>query len=268
MKAPPLLFLGERRRHALQARMAAALSRWRQAWAPDSQDVFEATCDAPAAAGFTAPVASVATSGWELLIGGERVALLLLPHATFAWCVHQGGGSPMDGASAVAADSLGAQLEREVARSLLLEACAVEQREVASVVPAALGELAEWSRVARAWKLQAKSAMGRAVTLLIAAGRVEALLPARAPLPQTLVPAREAIGENIVALRAVVGETRIPVSELAGLALDDVLMLDQALTDPVTVVCGRAQVAVVAGNLGRAGARRAIKITGAAAPRS
>jgi len=97
---------------------------------------------------------------------------------------------------------------------------------------------------------------------------MEALLPARAPVTQPLESARRAIGENTVALRAVVGETRIPVGELAELAIDDVLVLDHALTAPLTVVCGKSLAAVVAGNLGRAGARRAIKGTGAPAPRN
>ncbi len=57
----------------------------------------------------------------------------------------------------------------------------------------------------------------------------------------------------------------MPVGELADLALDDVLVLDQPLNEPIAVVCGKSAAPVVAGNLGRAGARRAIKITGAKA---
>jgi flagellar motor switch/type III secretory pathway protein FliN len=268
MKAQPLLFLGERRRTALESRTATALGRWRQAWAPGAGDSFETSSESPGAGGFKELVASVATSGWELCVGGERVAVLLLPHSTFAWCVHNGGGQPLDGAMPVAADSIGEQLESEVARSLLTEACTVDKREVANVARVASSDLAEWSRTARAWKLQARAAAGRSLTLLVAASRIEVLLPARAPGMQPLQSAREAIGENTLSLRAVVGETRIPVGELAELAIDDVLVLDQVLTDPVTVICGKSQTSVVAGNLGRAGARRAIKITGALTPRN
>ena len=268
MNAQPLLFLGERRRKTLQERAAGAFRRWRQVWAPESQEVFEASCESPAAGGFVERVASVATSAWELQIAGERVAVLLLPHATFAWCVHAGGGPPLDGASAVAPESIGDELENAVARSLLAEACAVDKREVANVSRVASDDLADWSRAARAWKLQGRASSGRAVTLLVAATRMETLLPARAPVTQPLESARRAIGENTVALRAMVGETRIPVGELAELAIDDVLVLDHALTAPLTVVCGKSLAAVVAGNLGRAGARRAIKITGAPAPRN
>jgi hypothetical protein len=266
MKAQPLLFLGERRRKALAERVALSARRWRQAWAAQAADTFEATCEAPEGAGYKEPVASVATSAWELQIGGERVAILLLPHATFAWCVHEAGGVPLDGSTSVAPASLGDALEREVARSLLLEACAVESGEETSVTRAPPESLAEWSRGARAWKLPVRSASGRGFVLLLCAARIEMLAPARAVAAvASLAERREAVGENTVTLRALIGETRIPVGELADLALDDVLVLEQGLTDPIAVYCGQSAAPVVAGNLGRSGARRAIKITAAKA---
>lgn len=263
MKAQPLLFLGDRRRTALQDRIAAAARRWRQAWAPQTADTFEATCEPPGAAGFSAPVAAVAIGGWELTIGGERVAVLLLPHVTFAWCVHEAGGAPLDGAAAVSAGSLGEKLEHEVARSVLLETCGSDRREVGSVERASLAELGEWTRAARAWTVNVRSATGRSFTLLVAAARIELLAPVRAALSSQLARRSEAVGENTVMLRALVGETRVPVGELAGLAVDDVLVLDQSLGEQVALVCGEGSLPVVAGNLGRAGARRAIKIANA-----
>jgi flagellar motor switch/type III secretory pathway protein FliN len=269
MKAQPLLFLGDRRRTALLARVAASARRWRQSWVAQAPDDFEASCDAPERGGFTARIASVATSAWTLEVGGDRVAMLLLPHATFAWCLHESGSAPLDGAMPVTAGSLADTLEREVARTLFMETCAVDGREVADVSRGSLDELAEWSRAARAWSLSVKAAGGRGFTLLIAAARVDALAPARATCsPQALERRREAVGENTVTLRALVGETRIPVAELAGLALDDVLLLDQPLAEPVALVCGDPAAPVAAGNLGRAGARRAIKITSHSAPRN
>jgi len=269
MKVQPLLFLGDRRRTALQERVAASARRWRQAWAPQASETFEASCEAPTASGFTAPVASVAISGWELCVGGDRVAVLLLPHVTFAWCVHEAGGAPLDGAAPVSPGSLGERLEHEVARSALLETCGTDRREVASVERASLAELGEWSRATRAWTVNVKSAGGRGFTLLLAAQRIELLAPARAATgSQPLASRSDAVGENTVTLRALVGETRVPVGELAGLAVDDVLVLDQSLGEQVAVVCREGELPVVAGNLGRAGARRAIKITGANAQRN
>ena len=61
---------------------------------------------------------------------------------------------------------------------------------------------------------------------------------------------------------AVVGETSMSVSELAELAVDDVLVLDQRLVEPVTLVSPGSGAAVAAGSLGRSGARRAIKVAG------
>jgi flagellar motor switch/type III secretory pathway protein FliN len=262
-----LLFLGERRRAALTGRVAASARRWRQAWSPQSAETFDVTCESPQPT--IVPVAGATTSAWELCAGGEPVAVLLLPHATFAWCVHENGDSPLDGAAAVAPGSLAGELEREVARELLIEACGAGKRDVDEVRPLALDELGAWARAARAWKLQVKSPASRGFTLLISSARLDSLAPARTVSgSQPLAARREAVGDNTVTLRAIVGETHLPVGDLAGLALDDVLVLDQPLAEPVTIVCGQSATSVAAGNLGRAGARRAIKITGAAAPRN
>src|SRR5688572_11691222 len=105
MKVQPLLFLGDKRRGAVTARVEAGSRRWRQLWVPGSDDSFEATCEPPPAGGFTEHVASVATSCWELEVAGECTAILLLPHATFAWVVHEGAGvQPMNSTGTQAAD--------------------------------------------------------------------------------------------------------------------------------------------------------------------
>jgi hypothetical protein len=269
MKAQPLLYLGDRRRRALLERIAASAGRWRQAWAAEARDTFEVECDPPSRGGFTSPVPSVATSAWTLEVSGDRAAVLLLPHGTFAWCVHAAGNVPVDGSLAVAPDSLAGKLEEEVARSLLTETCGIGKREMADVSRASLADLAEWIRAARAWRLSVIAAAGRGFTLLVSAARIDALAPSRAAiLSQPLSARREAIGENTLTLRALVGETCLPVSELAGLALDDVLLLDQPLAEPIVLVSGASGAPVATGNLGRSGARRAVKITGHSASRS
>jgi flagellar motor switch/type III secretory pathway protein FliN len=261
MKPQPLLFLGARRRNAVLQKLAMSARRWRQGWAAQSGEEFEASCESPMAEGFTLPVASVATSAWQLELAGDRIAVLLLPHATFAWALHEGGAAPPDSAAAVAAESLAGRLEHDVARSLLLESCGIDTREVTAVTRMPPGDIGEWSRAARAWKAQLRTSAGRSFTLLLSSARIEKLAPARALADtQPLAQRREAVGENTVTLRALIGETRVPVGELAELALDDVLVLDQALSEPVAVVCGNAAIPVIAGNLGRAGPRRAIKI--------
>lgn len=264
MNAQPLLFLGDTRRSAIAARVAAAARRWRQHWVPGAGETFESTCDAPQAGGFAAPVAAVATSCWALDVAGERVAVLLLPHGTFAWCVLEAGAASLDLGGAFAMDSLAETLEHEVARSLLTETCLRDAREAANVTRLPASELPDWSRAARAWTLALKTAgCGRGCTLLVAAARLEVLAPARAlPRGATLGTRRDSVGENVVTLRAVVGEASMSVTELAELALDDVLVLDQHLAEPVTMIAPDSGAAVVAGNLGRAGARRAIKVAG------
>lgn len=264
MSAQPLLFLGDRRRAALTARTSAAARRWRQHWMPGSGDVFESECEAPHAGGFAAPVAAVATSCWALQVAGDRIAVLLLPHGTFAWCVTESGAAVLDLGGAFAVDSLAEKLEHEVARTLLAETCLRDAREVASVTRMATDELADWSRAARAWTLTLQTTgCARGCTLLVAALRLEQLAPARAPARgDGLGARRDAVGENVVALRAVVGEVSMSVSELAELALDDVLVLEQRLTEPVTLMSPVNGAAVAAGNLGRSGARRAIKVAG------
>jgi len=270
MKAQPLLFLGDKRRHAVTARIEASSRRWRQAWAPGSDDTFDATCEPLAADGFTEHVASVATSCWSLETGDERAAVLLLPHATFGWVVHEGNGvQPMDAAGVPAPDSLAEKLEHEVAQTLLAELCVPVSREPVRVARLSPDSLQDWSRSARAWTLQVKTTAGRGFGVLVSAARLEMLAPARGmPAPQRLAALSDAIGENTVKLRAEVGETSLSLTELSDLALDDVLVLDQHLAEPVTLVAPQTGVAVAAGNLGRAGARRAVKVAGLPAQRN
>jgi hypothetical protein len=275
MTAQPLLFLGDKRRRAVTARIETGSRRWRQLWVPGSDDAFEATCEPLAPEGFTGHVASVATSCWALEAGDECTVVLLLPHSTFAWAVHEGAAAqPMNTAAMATADSLAANsivegLEQEVARTLLTELCAPVSRDPVRVVRLSTDSLQDWSRAARAWTLQVKSATGRGFTLLVSATRLEMLAPARGmAAPLRLAALREAIGENTVTLRAEVGETSLSLTELSDLALDDVLVLDQHLAEPVTLVSPQSGAAVAAGNLGRAGARRAVKVAGLPAQRN
>jgi hypothetical protein len=270
MKAQPLLFLGDKRRRAVTTRISAGSRRWRQLWAPGADDAFDATCEPLAACGFTEHVASVATSCWELEIADERTAVLLLPHSTFGWVVHEGAGvQPMDAPGVPAADSLCEKLEQDVAQTLLTELCVPVSREPVRVARLSADALTDWSRSARAWTLQVKSGVGRGFTLLVSAARLEMLAPARGiPAAHKLAALRDAIGENTVTLRAEVGETSLSLNDLSDLAFDDVLVLDQHLAEPVTLVSPQSGAAVAAGNLGRAGARRAVKVAGLPAQRN
>jgi flagellar motor switch/type III secretory pathway protein FliN len=270
MSTQPLLFLGDKRRSALLARIAECSRRWRQHWVPRADDVFDATSEAPAAGGYPGSVASLATSCWGLRAADEVLAVLLLPHATFGWAVQEQGGLAAESVATAGGDSLAEQLEREVARTLLVEFGGVDQRTRVAVERVPAASLADWSREARAWILNVRAlGNGRSFTVLLSAARIEALAPARnvAP-PDSMASRREAIGENTVSLRAVVGEASMSVNELADLALDDVLVLDQRLGEPVTLVSPASGTAVTAGNLGRSGARRAVKIVGPAAYRN
>jgi flagellar motor switch/type III secretory pathway protein FliN len=270
MSTQPLLFLGDKRRGALLARVAECTRRWRQQWAPRADDVFDATCEAPAAGGYTGSVASLVTSCWGLSVADERLAVLLLPHATFGWAVQEQGGLAAESVATAGSDSLAEQLEREVARTLLVEFCGVEERARVTVERLPAANLADWSRLARAWVLNVRAAAnGRSFTVLVSAARIEALAPARGiSRPNPLDSRRDAISDNSVSLRAVVGEASMSVNELAELALDDVLVLDQRLGETVTLVSPVSGTTVTTGNLGRSGARRAIKIAGPAASRN
>jgi hypothetical protein len=263
MKPQPLLFLGQKRKQLLLARMADSARRWRTSWIAQSTDTFEAQCEPPAAGGHTELVASVSTSCWALEISEERQAVLLLPHSTWLWAVQEAGVTSLDNPGTPDADSMAGKLEQEVATSLFTELCAVDRREALVVTRVASDTLAEWSRGCRAWTLQLRApGAGRAFTLLVSAQRFEMLAPARAVLPPAqLASRRDAVGGNSLSLRAVVGELSMSVSELADVAIDDVLVLDQHLTDPVAVLAAQSRIPVAAGNLGRAGARRAIKIS-------
>jgi ribosomal protein L12E/L44/L45/RPP1/RPP2 len=162
------------------------------------------------------------------------------------------------------------ELEEEVARTLISDLCGVDPREAIVVTRVPGDSLADWSRDCRAWTLQLRATgSGRTFTLLMSARRFEMLTPARAVLPSAaLVTRREAVGGNSLSLSAVVGEVEMSVSELADVSIDDVLVLDQHLADPIALLASHSHIPVAAGNLGRAGARRAIKITSIAASRN
>jgi flagellar motor switch/type III secretory pathway protein FliN len=261
MNTQPLLFLGEKRRDAVTERAGECLRRWRQQWSREAAESFEVNVEPPKAGGFTGHVAGAATHCWALELGAQRLAVLLLPHSTFTWAVLEG--------NAMVVDSLGggespltAMLEQEAALSLLTAICLLDRREAVTASRLPADTLGDWSRDARAWTFHARAtASGRGCTVLLAASRVEMLAPARTPVSaRALDSRRDAIGSNTVAVRAVVGEASMPVSELAELALDDVLILDQPLTEPVALIAPDSGFVFATGNLGRAGARRAIKL--------
>jgi flagellar motor switch/type III secretory pathway protein FliN len=259
-ESQPLLFLGDNRRQAVRARIADALRRWRQSWVRDATDTFDVTVEAPSAEGFAAPVAGAVTHCWALELGAQRLAVLLLPHATFAWAVQSTGPAPHEATSA-AEGSLADQLEREVASSLLAEIGVVDRRQPIVVSRLSAHEIGAWSIHARAWTVHARAASARGFSVLVSASRVEMLAPARmATAGGTLEPRRQAIGDNPVAVRGVIGDTSMSVTELAELAVDDVLVLDQALGEPVALVAPDSGRTIAAGSLGRAGPRRAIKL--------
>jgi len=269
MNAQPLLFLGDKRRRALLARAVDNARRWRLSWTKSGEN-FEAQCEPPAEGGYAEPVASISTSCWALEIAGVRQAVLLLPHAASLWAVHETGINALDAAAMAAPGTIAEELEEEVATTLFRDLCAIDQLEAISVTRVPGDTLADWSRDCRAWSLQLRAATsGRAFTLLVSAQRFEMLAPARAVLPSAaLVTRREAVGANSLSLSAVVGEVEMSVSELADVAVDDVLVLDQHLADPVSLLASHSSLPVAVGHLGRAGARRAIKISSIAASRN
>lgn len=153
MKVQPLLLLGEKRKAALLARAVDSARRWRSSWAGPSTDTFEAQCESPMPGGHTELVASISTSCWALEIAGERQAVLLLPHSTLLWAVHEAGANVLDAGNA-GADSIAEKLEAEVATTLFTELCGIDPLDAVVVTRVAGDTLADWSRGCRAWTLQ------------------------------------------------------------------------------------------------------------------
>jgi hypothetical protein len=269
MSDQPLLFLGDKRRDALVARMAERLRSWRRSWADGSSTAFEVVVDAPKVGGFAAPVAAAMTHCWALDLNEQRLAVLLLPHSTYAWAVQEGDAMAIDSASLGGDGALAELLEQEIAQSLLMEFCQLERREEVSVRRVPADAIAGWSREARAWIFHAHAiANGRGFDLLLPSARVEMLAPTRARSSGALHSRREAVGSNTIAVRALVGEVSMRISDLADLAIDDVLVLDQALAEQVKLIASRSGEVIAAGNPGRAGPRRAIKLAGIPVHRS
>ena len=148
------------------------------AWVPRAADTFEAECEAPAAGGFAGAVASIATSCWAIDVADERVAVLLLPHATFVWACRSRAASPRIAWRRRRRIAGGAARTRSRA-NLVAGICGVEgARAAIERLPAA--ELGEWSRAARAWTLNVRAA-GKAARSRCwsRAARIESLAPAR-----------------------------------------------------------------------------------------
>jgi hypothetical protein len=259
----PLLVLGDRRREALESRVAQALARWRAAWSGQAAESFALEAQEYGGEPHAGLIAGAATHCWAS--GGENVdAVLLLPNASLSWAVSSSAGTSLGSEvtlSDTPAESCLASLEHELVGTLFRE---VLGGSTGGSGPRRLspGDVDGWARDARCWRLQAQGAGSiRGFTLLLSASAIDALLPRPRLEKASLEPRRAAVGDDRVALRAVLGDTAVSVSDLAQLAVDDVILLDQSLTDSLRLVSARSGAAVAAAQLGRAGPRRAVKLT-------
>lgn len=75
-----------------------------------------------------------------------------------------------------------------------------------------------------------------------------------------LVPIVDTLGRESVVVRAIVGDAQLPLGDLAGLAVGDVLVVDRRLGAPLDVRVDGAET-FAAGHLCASGGRRAVELT-------
>lgn len=250
----PFKLLNASERAALARLAGAALAGWRQAWAAPATPAVDFDC-APAAES----VALRAQSGWLsfaagagtlYLADGRRV--LALVRAAIA-----GGEEGADpAAGSIAADLVRTGLQDLAAR--LIGTPATRGDAGAGVAPPP--EL--WSRGSGAARINLPMPDGDVVALLDAGLVAELLadLPARPRRASPLIPPQLGIGGLPVQVQAWLGSTDIDLATFQTLAVNDVLLLDSRIDQPLRItVAGRD--AAPRAVLGLAGQQKAIRLT-------
>jgi flagellar motor switch protein FliM/N len=266
--AAPVLLLGESRRKALTDRVTAALEAWRRDWLPETsaairvaiEDVRERPTDIRAHEAYC----------FRVSCDGESPLVLLVPRRSLAGLV----GVPSHGSDAssrfAGQHSLAAALEREAL--LRLSRCVLgkapsAQIEVTRMPQGAVDVLREYD-AARYICLCVTLGDARCVLdALIAPPLAEQLLPKRPAAPDAeRVERRRAVvaTSQLVEVDGLLGYAEVTLSDLAELAVGDVIVLQQSLSEPggIAVHGGERITGAVPG---RVDGKRAIQIRGRAA---
>jgi hypothetical protein len=258
----PIVLLGDTRKRLIAEYVRAGVERWRRAWADDPK-----------------PRIAVEVSGTESLVGrwsshscfqansarGATLCLFVAPRCLPAIAGLRGGVLDA-GNRQPALDTLAAGLELEALQRLARELLGGARTEMTSFermtlpIPAAIRELGTAScPVASITLGEAEATFSVALSAVF----VASLLPTRNDFRQDerVEPRRAAAAEQSVGVEAVLGHAEVSIRELALLAVGDVILMDESLSDPGSLqIEGGGRVCRVA--LGRLDGRRAVQFRG------
>jgi flagellar motor switch/type III secretory pathway protein FliN len=262
MRSPvPFLLLGETRRNALAEHVRTRVERWQSHWLPERREtarveVFEYEDRSHDLRLHDAACFRTA--------GGERAALLLIiPHKCVPHVAGVLGESCDSVGGTIQPGSIADQLRLEALQALVREFRTADVLEpvLERLDTAATGVLREFTSLRYVGALISLGNAQCPVVLLMSPQVVSAAVGARAlPAPmERLEPRRAAVGDEMVAVEAVLGDGEVMVSELARLAVGDVIVLGQRLGEPAALaIRGGGRIAGAAP--GRVGGMRAVQV--------
>jgi len=264
--AVPLLLWGESRRRAVAQRMAALLREWQRNWLPDSTQTLSVDIEDVKAR--PVDIRAHEACCFRVSVSGETPLVLIVPRRSLAGLV----GAPSHGAEASSrfADdrSLAAALEREAL--VRLAACVLRKStnelELARMPLGAMDVFRDYDAARYACACVTLGDARCVLDALISPHLAEQLLPERpaAPTTERMERRRLAAAEQMVEIEGVLGHAEVSLADLAALAVGDVIVLQQSLSDAgVLAVRGGERVAGIAP--GRVDGKRAIQMRGRAA---
>lgn len=257
----PFLLLGETRRQALAEYIRARVERWQSRWLPERRETARVEVLEHEARAHDLRLHDAACFR---VAGGEQAALLLIAPQKCA--------PHVAGVLGAACDSAGGVIQqRSIAAELMLEGLQALIREFRTpdvlepvlerLDTAAADLLREYAALRYVGVLVTHGDMRCPIVLLMSPQAVNAALGVRAlPAPvEQLEPRRAAVGNETVCVEAVLGDGEVLVSELARLAVGDVIVLGQRLGEPAALaIRGGGRIAGAAP--GRVGGMRAVQI--------
>jgi|GEM_PF-1818063 len=262
--AIPYLLLGDSRRRKLADRIKEGIEAWHRTWLPGR--ILGADVEVQDLQSRPTDIRTHEAMCFRVHTGEEELLALVVPLRTMPLIV----GAPATGADASSrfADerSLAAALEHEALRRLAGSLLARGGAELSELERAPIPAIDMFREHDAARYLTASVTLGesrRALSVLLAPTFVEKLVPRPGPPPdaERVERRRSAAASQCVDVDAVLGMAELPVSELAALAVGDVIVLERLLTDAGELFMREGErLGRVAP--GRAADKRAIQIKG------
>lgn len=258
----PILLLGETRRAALEKRIGTIVQGWSAEWATPR----ELTVQADTAANLLRAWNDAHSLRWKITTGASSVVAYVLCRTGFP--------AELLGMNIVGIDAHPSMLDAEIATSLQSQlaeslckhiAGQINHREGTGCVEdaATVRDYLQDARLRRWQGISVHAGMGRPLAVLLLDPNIVAkLLPAAAVerAAEKLEKRGSAVRGNAVTVEAVLGDADVMFAELANLAVDDVIVLNQALSAPAHVVSNGVHVANA--HLGQVGTNRAVSLVG------